>query len=124
VAKVSSAPASTLSQASFPITAPVGEPDGRCKVKGGGLVGWWYAGAEKPGRAGEVIRVTRSANVRATRPDPSNGWNFQSTMRCSVMAGDRLRISGEPVLVNGEAWWVRPRAGRRGGGRALGRWIG
>jgi hypothetical protein len=58
-----------------------------------------------------VIRVTRSANVRATRPDPSNGWNFQSTMRCSVMAGDRLRISGEPVLVNGEAWWVPLQSG-------------
>jgi hypothetical protein len=32
-------------------------------------------------------------------------------MRCSVMAGDRLRISGEPVLVNGEAWWVPLQSG-------------
>jgi hypothetical protein len=79
--------------------------EGRCGGTKGQPVGFWYAGDVKPGTKGEVYTVKAGANVRADYPRKSNNFNARGALVCALISGDRVRISGEPVLV-GEDWWV------------------
>ncbi len=79
--------------------------EGRCGGQKGQPVGFWYAGDVKPGAKGEVYTVKAGANVRADYPRKANNFNARGALVCALISGDKVRISGEPVLV-GEDWWV------------------
>jgi len=79
--------------------------EGRCGGSKGQPVGFWYAGESKPGAKGEVYTVKAGANVRADYPRKANNFNARGALVCALISGDKVRISGEPVLV-GEDWWV------------------
>jgi hypothetical protein len=49
--------------------------------------------------------VKAGANVRADYPRKANNFNARGALVCALISGDKVRISGEPVLV-GEDWWV------------------
>ena len=79
---------------------------GRCTTDEGGLVGYWYAGSEKPGEKGDIITVDRTAFVRADYPDSHNQYNARAAVRCSVLEGDKLLLQEAPVAVPGDAYWI------------------
>lgn len=84
--------------------------DHPCARAGEGIVGWWYAGSRSPGRAGDVIAMSRDANVRVTAPGADNRFNARTRVRCVLSAGDRVRLSEDPLLVPPGAYWVPLRA--------------
>ncbi len=88
------------------VTASPANHHGRCTQAGGGLVGYWWAGEESPGHMGDVISVPRDLNVRAWAPSVSNGFDTRGDVRCTLGAGDRIRLSAEPLDVPGGAVWV------------------
>jgi hypothetical protein len=79
---------------------------GRCTLKEGGIVGYWYAGTTAPGDAGGIISVANSVNVRADYPDTHNGFDSRAPVRCTLKEGDRLRLTDAPIAVPGAAYWV------------------
>ena len=81
---------------------------GRCTIPDDGVVGYWYAGGDAPGNAGEVVTVDYSINVRADYPDHHNAYNARSSVRCQLAAGDQIRLTRDPILVPGEGphYWV------------------
>ncbi|MEY3210662.1 MAG: hypothetical protein RIT28_1143 [Pseudomonadota bacterium] len=91
--------------AGFVGAQPAEKVEGRCGGTKGQPVGFWYAGESKPGAKGEVYTVKAGANVRADYPRKANNFNARGALVCALISGDRVRISGEPVLV-GEDWWV------------------
>lgn len=106
VAAVAKVEAPAVSGGPFPKVAPAATPAGRCKTKEGGFVGYWYAGEANPGRVGQIVTMDRSANVRETYPHKDNGYDFSSSLRCSLVPGDKVRISGAPIAVDGGSYWV------------------
>ncbi|MFT4976949.1 MAG: hypothetical protein ACI8S6_002854 [Myxococcota bacterium] len=84
---------------------------GRCRADEGELIGYWYAGAEAPGAAGETISAPITANVRADYPDTHNGYNARAKVRCLILIGDRITLSSAPIAVPGERYWVPLRGG-------------
>lgn len=79
---------------------------GRCSTPDGGLVGYWYAGEASPGHAGQTIEMSRSVYVRADYPDTHNGYAHDAAVRCSLVEGDTVRLSADPILVPGDRYWV------------------
>jgi len=79
---------------------------GRCTVKGGGIVGYWYAGRSAPAAAGELLVMPNSVNVRADYPDTHNDFNARTALRCTLAPGDRIRLTVDPIAVPGGAFWV------------------
>ena len=84
---------------------------GRCTTAEGGIVGYWYAGAESPGKLGEIITMRSWANVRADMPGPHNRYNARAEERCALIEGDRVRLTAEPIQIAGGAYWVPLRSG-------------
>lgn len=78
----------------------------RCPGMPGQLIGYWYAGREAPGAKGQTITVPTAANVRADYPDRHNGYDARAPLRCGLRAGDRVRLSQDPVAVPGGVYWV------------------
>lgn len=87
----------------FAATAPL---TGRCRAKGGALVGYWYAGATAPGTVGADVEIPVTVNVRADFPDVHNNFNARAPVRCVLHKGERLVLSGEPIQVPGDRYWV------------------
>ncbi|MCB9675488.1 MAG: hypothetical protein H6737_10255 [Alphaproteobacteria bacterium] len=79
---------------------------GRCTRPDGGRVGYWYAGRRNPGGVGQIATFDRAVNVRVDFPDRHNDFDARSHIECVLQPGDHVRISGEPILVPGGAWWV------------------
>lgn len=79
---------------------------GDCGTRPGELIGYWYAGPQPPGHAGEVVVVPHSVNVRADYPDTHNHFDARAPVRCVLGAGARVRLSREPIPVPRESWWV------------------
>jgi hypothetical protein len=88
-------------------------PAGWCEADAQGIVGYWYAGTTAPGKAGDVISVPRSANVRADYPHEGNDFSKTARVRCSLTIGDRVRLSLDPVRVAGTHFWVPLSVGDR-----------
>ena len=80
--------------------------NGRCTTQDDGVVGYWYAGADAPGQAGEVLVMDYSVNVRADYPDHHNAYDARATVRCQLAAGDKVRLTAPPIHVPGDAYWV------------------
>ena len=83
-----------------------GERPRGCTGDQGQVLGYWYAGEQRPGAVGDVHVVDGGVNVRLRYPCTENGWNARDTLVCSLGHGQRVRISREPIHVNGGAWWV------------------
>lgn len=89
--------------------APSSEGDwveGRCGGPEGRLVGYWYAGFPFEGQQGGDYVLQHSKNVRADYPRKGNGWNAREPVTCVLKQGDRVTLSGEPILVDGGKYWV------------------
>lgn len=69
-------------------------------------VGWWYAGEKSPGKAGDIITLASSVNVRTDYPRKENRYSMRGKVLCSPQAGTRQRLSANPVDVGGGNWWV------------------
>ena len=80
--------------------------DGRCGAPEGELVGYWYAGHPFEPGAGDIYTMKHGKYVRAGYPARENGWDHEQAVRCALRAGDRVRISHEPILVDGGKYWV------------------
>lgn len=80
--------------------------NGRCTTEDDGVVGYWYAGADAPGQAGEVLVMDYSVNVRADYPDHHNAYDARAAVRCQLAAGDKVRLTAPPIHVPGDAYWV------------------
>jgi len=79
---------------------------GRCTLKEGGIVGYWYAGRTAPAAAGDTLVMPNSVNVRADYPDSHNGFDARTALRCTLAEGDRVRLTADPIAVPGGAFWV------------------
>jgi hypothetical protein len=79
---------------------------GRCAAAEGELVGFWYAGHPFEVGQGEVYTLKHGKYVRAGYPARDNDWDHQQAVRCALQAGDRVRLSHAPVLVDGGKYWV------------------
>lgn len=85
--------------------APV-QVNGRCGGSRGEVVGYWYAGEERPGQKGTTIEMDGAVNVRADYPDVHNGFEKRSAVKCVLQSGDRVTLEAEPIRVPGDAYWV------------------
>jgi hypothetical protein len=92
-----------LAPSPFAASAPL---TGRCRAKTGALIGYWYAGATAPGGVGAAVEVPVTVNVRADFPDVHNDFNARAPVRCVLLQGDRVVLSGEPIQVPGDRYWV------------------
>ena len=79
---------------------------GRCRLKEGGIVGYWYAGRSAPAQAGDTLIMPNSVNVRADYPDAHNDFDARTALRCTLAAGDKVRLTSDPIAVPGGAFWV------------------
>ncbi|MFT5682869.1 MAG: hypothetical protein ACI8RZ_003793 [Myxococcota bacterium] len=90
-----------------PVAAPASAPStGRCRAGKGTLIGYWYAGAERPGGAGSSVSIPVTVNVRADYPDEHNRFNARADIRCVLHQGDRLTLTADPIRVPGQRYWV------------------
>ena len=81
--------------------------NGRCTYeKDGDFIGYWYAGAEMPGRQGETIEVKMGVNVRKDYPGRHNDFNKRAKVRCIVKRGDSIKLTAAPILVPPDKYWV------------------
>ncbi|MCB9794179.1 MAG: hypothetical protein H6741_15800 [Alphaproteobacteria bacterium] len=108
----------TLAQAEAP---PVAEPapaarppepaseqsvSGRCAGPATEVIGYWYAGAPFTPQAGETYTLKYGVNVRADYPRRANDWDAKTRVVCSLLGGDELRLTHDPILVDGGRYWV------------------
>ncbi len=82
---------------------PAGSPCGSAPTS---AVGWWHAGERKPGAVGDVVTVRQAVNVRSFFPNEQNRYSMRSDVLCVLDSGAQLRLSGEPVRIPGNSWWV------------------
>ena len=94
-------------------TAPDDRPhgpawrNGRCTYdKSSDFIGYWYAGADLPGRQGEIITVGLGVNVRKDYPGIHNNFDKRAKVRCILKRGDKVKLTEAPVLVPGDKFWV------------------
>jgi hypothetical protein len=98
-------PESTQPSTNLPSATPAYH-SGRCTIADDGVVGYWYAGENAPGAAGEVVVMDHSVNVRADYPDHHNAYDARSSVRCQLANGDKIRLTADPILVPGDRYWV------------------
>ena len=110
------APEATPTPAAPPRAAAPAHYEGRCTVKGGGIVGYWYAGDAAPAQAGGLLVMPHSVNVRADYPDQHNDFDARAPLRCQLAEGDRVRLTADPIAVPGGAFWVPLHSGDLQGG--------
>jgi hypothetical protein len=96
-----------------PETVDVGSEavDGRCGGTRGELVGYWYAGFPFESAKGDSYTVKHGANVRKDHPTAENGWSAKAPIICSLQSGDTVRLSADPILIEGGKYWVPLHAG-------------
>ena len=78
----------------------------RCARDPGTLVGYWYAGPQAPGEAGDTITVATSVNVRLDYPRQDNAFDTRSPIQCALGVGDQVLLREAPIAVPPGAWWV------------------
>ncbi len=94
-------------------TAPTERPNGpawrngRCTYdKDSDFIGYWYAGADLPGKQGEVITVKMGVNVRKDYPGNHNNFDKRAKVRCILKRGDQVKLTDAAILVPGNKFWV------------------
>jgi hypothetical protein len=85
--------------------------EGRCGGPRGAQIGFWYAGFPFDAQVGDVYTLNGGKHVRSDWPGEHNGWNAQEPVQCGLKAGDQVRITADPVLVDGGKYWVPLHAG-------------
>ena len=81
--------------------------NGRCTYdKDSDFIGYWYAGADLPGRQGEVITVEMGVNVRKDYPGLHNSFDKRAKVRCILKRGDKVKLTEAAILVPGDKFWV------------------
>ena len=81
--------------------------DGRCTYDNpGDFIGYWYAGADLPGRKGEVAEVKLGVNVRMDYPGLHNDFNTRAKVRCILKRGDKVKLSDAAIFVPPDKYWV------------------
>ena len=81
--------------------------DGRCTYDNpGDFIGYWYAGADLPGRKGEIAEVKLGVNVRMDYPGLHNDFNTRAKVRCILKRGDKVKLSDAAILVPPDKYWV------------------
>ncbi len=81
--------------------------DGRCTYdKPGDFIGYWYAGADLPGRKGELAEVKLGVNVRMDYPGLHNDFNTRAKVRCILKRGDKVKLSDAAIFVPPDKYWV------------------
>ncbi len=89
-----------------PTVPVVASAEVKCAEGPEGLVGYWYAGADRPGGAGDLVEVPHEINVRADYPDEHNRFNARAEVQCILQPGEMVRLSVDPIRVPGDAYWV------------------
>lgn len=81
--------------------------NGRCTYSNeGDFIGYWYAGAELPGRQGEIVDVKMGVNVRMDYPGRHNEFNTRAKVRCILKRGDKVKLTDSAILVPPDKYWV------------------
>jgi hypothetical protein len=81
--------------------------NGRCTYDSDSdFIGYWYAGADLPGRQGEVITVGLGVNVRKDYPGLHNNFDKRAKVRCILKRGDKVKLTEAAILVPGNKFWV------------------
>ena len=81
--------------------------DGRCTYDNpGDFIGYWYAGADLPGRKGEIAEVKLGVNVRMDYPGLHNDFNTRAKVRCILKRGDKVKLSDAAIRVPPDKYWV------------------
>jgi hypothetical protein len=81
--------------------------NGRCTYdKSSDFIGYWYAGENSPGAAGQTVTVELGVNVRADYPDVHNNFDKRTKVRCILKRGDKVKLTAAPILVPGDRFWV------------------
>ena len=93
------------------VDAPSEAVEGRCGGTRGELVGYWYAGFPFDAVQGDTYTVKHGANVREDHPTADNGWSAKAPILCSLQSGDTVRLSADPILIEGGKYWVPLHAG-------------
>ena len=82
------------------------EPGLRCGELPEGVIGYWYAGIESPGTAGDTLTIDEWTNVREELPTYKNEWSTRTAIQCVLRPGDKLTLSKEPSFVPRDSYWV------------------
>lgn len=77
-----------------------------CAGASGSVVGYWYAGRDKPGEQGATITLDRDARVRADFPRQENHHNATAPERCVLSRGARVVLTQAPIEASKGYWWV------------------
>ncbi len=81
--------------------------NGRCTYdQTGDFIGYWYAGENNPGAAGQIVTVELGVNVRKDYPDTHNNFDKRTKVRCILKRGDKVKLTAAPILVPGNRYWV------------------
>jgi len=86
--------------------APPPLPVPGCEAAAGELIGYWYAGEDAPGIAGEKVTIPQAVNVRADYPDVHNEFNKRADVRCILDEGALVVLTKAPIRVPGDHFWV------------------
>ena len=87
-------------------TVAVAPPVPGCEAPKGELIGYWYAGEDAPGAAGEAVTIAQTVNVRADYPDVHNEFNKRADVRCILDEGAQVVLTQSPIRVPGDHYWV------------------
>lgn len=88
----------------WPCRRKYARPKG-CPELGPGIVGFWWAGPEHPGKVGEIVQLDKGVHVRCDLPRPDNNWDYKTPVASTLSAGHWVRISGDAVKVR-QSWFV------------------
>lgn len=79
----------------------------RCSFEGNGeIIGYWYAGAEKPAIQDGWTTISYGRNVRLDYPEEHNGYNARATVTCVLFDNMTVPVQDEPILVAGSKYWI------------------
>ena len=85
--------------------------NGGCPGERGQVIGYVYAGADKPGDQGTEWTVPSAVNVRAEYPSFRNEYSSKTKVECVLYKGNLVMLVNGPIEVSGGAWWVPVVAG-------------
>lgn len=79
----------------------------RCSFEGNGeIIGYWYAGPEKPNIQDGWTTISYGRNVRLDYPEEHNGYNARAAVTCVLFDNMAVPVQDEPILVAGNRYWV------------------
>ena len=87
----------------------------RCNIEGSGeIIGYWYAGANKPEVMNGWTTIPHGMNVRLDYPERHNNYDAKATVSCVLFPNMEVPVLDDPILVAGGKYWVPLRSVPRG----------